>query len=57
VSHGECDDEFGEVVAEWREGEVVEVDAGRPAVRDEDVARVGVLVERGWSTGGLMEQL
>ena len=46
VGHGEGDDELGEVVAERGEGQVVEVDGDRGAVRgDEEVAGVGVLVE------------
>jgi hypothetical protein len=51
VGHCGGDDEFGQVVAEWCEGEVVEVDERRTVGRDDDVAEVAVLVQRGRQLG------
>nr|WP_240522176.1 hypothetical protein [Amycolatopsis vastitatis] len=44
--HRGADDEFGEVVAERCESQVVEVDDRDPVVGAKEVADVGVLVER-----------
>jgi hypothetical protein len=46
VGHGGADHEFGEVVAERGQGQVVEVDDRDPLVGEQEVADVGVLLER-----------
>lgn len=53
MGHARADHEFGEVVAERGEGQVVEVDDRDTLVGEQEVSDVGVLVEgRGAASTG-----
>lgn len=47
MGHREGDYQLGEVIAERGKGDLVEIDVDRPGPGEQDVARVGVLVEGG----------